>query len=115
MLPMTTRSTTKQNSPADQSVEPDSAPVGVRKEDKGTNDRSGVFGRLLLGTDGVGLYLRATCRSDAARAVAPMSDHNTLVETERVMQSRVTSMHLDFESAHAVSSIYRAANAVRRM
>ncbi|MEO8851363.1 MAG: MarR family transcriptional regulator [Allobranchiibius sp.] len=42
-----------------------------------------------------------------------MSDHHTLVETERAMQSRVTSMHLDFESAHAVSSIYRAANAVR--
>ncbi len=42
-----------------------------------------------------------------------MTDHHTLVETERAMQSQVTSLELDFEAAHAVSSIYRAANAVR--
>lgn len=42
-----------------------------------------------------------------------MSDHHTLVETERAMRSRVTALELDFEAAHAVSSIYRAANAVR--
>lgn len=42
-----------------------------------------------------------------------MTDHHTLVETERAMQSRVTALRLDFEAAHAVSSIYRAANAVR--
>lgn len=42
-----------------------------------------------------------------------MSDHETLVETERAMRSRVTALELDFEAAHAVSSIYRAANAVR--
>ena len=42
-----------------------------------------------------------------------MSDHHTLVETERAMRSRVTALDLDFEAAHAVSSIYRAANAVR--
>ncbi len=42
-----------------------------------------------------------------------MTDHHTLVETERAMQSQVTSLELDFEAAHAVSNIYRAANAVR--
>ena len=42
-----------------------------------------------------------------------MSDHHTLVETERAMRSRVKALQLDFEAAHAVSSIYRAANAVR--
>jgi DNA-binding MarR family transcriptional regulator len=42
-----------------------------------------------------------------------MTDQHTLVETERAMQSHVASLQLDFEAAHAVSSIYRAANAVR--
>ena len=42
-----------------------------------------------------------------------MTDLHTLVETERAMQSRVAELELDFEAAHAVSSIYRAANAVR--
>ena len=42
-----------------------------------------------------------------------MTDKDTLVETERAMRSRVIELHLDFEAAHAVSSIYRAANAVR--
>ena len=42
-----------------------------------------------------------------------MTDLHTLVETERAMQNRVAELGLDFEAAHAVSSIYRAANAVR--
>jgi DNA-binding MarR family transcriptional regulator len=42
-----------------------------------------------------------------------MTDHHTLVETEKAMRSHVTALDLDFEAAHAVSSIYRAANAVR--
>ncbi len=42
-----------------------------------------------------------------------MTDLRTLVETERAMQDRVIELGLDFEAAHAVSSIYRAANAVR--
>jgi MarR family transcriptional regulator, organic hydroperoxide resistance regulator len=42
-----------------------------------------------------------------------MTDHPTLVDTERAMRSHVESLALDFEAAHAVSSIYRAANAVR--
>jgi len=42
-----------------------------------------------------------------------MTDEHTLVETERAMQSHVAQLELDFEAAHAVSSIYRAANAVR--
>jgi DNA-binding MarR family transcriptional regulator len=42
-----------------------------------------------------------------------MTDQHTLVETERAMQSHVAALALDFEAAHAVSSIYRAANAVR--
>jgi len=43
-----------------------------------------------------------------------MTDHHPrLVETERAMREHVESLGLDFEAAHAVSSIYRAANAVR--
>lgn len=42
-----------------------------------------------------------------------MTDLHTLVETERAMSNRVAGLELDFEAAHAVSSIYRAANAVR--
>lgn len=42
-----------------------------------------------------------------------MTDQQTLIETERAMQNRVEALDLDFEAAHAVSSIYRAANAVR--
>jgi DNA-binding MarR family transcriptional regulator len=42
-----------------------------------------------------------------------MTDQLTLVETERAMRSHVAALELDFEAAHAVSSIYRAANAVR--
>ena len=42
-----------------------------------------------------------------------MTDLRTLVETERAMQNRVAELELDFEATHAVSSIYRAANAVR--
>jgi MarR family transcriptional regulator, organic hydroperoxide resistance regulator len=42
-----------------------------------------------------------------------MTDQYPLVETERVMKSHVASLDLDFEAAHAVSSIYRAANAIR--
>ncbi|MBU2667333.1 MarR family transcriptional regulator [Actinoplanes bogorensis] len=42
-----------------------------------------------------------------------MMDHPTLVETERAMREHVESLGLDFEAALAVSSVYRAANAVR--
>ncbi len=42
-----------------------------------------------------------------------MTDPNTLVETERAMRDHVAALDLDFEAAHAVSSIYRAANAIR--
>jgi DNA-binding MarR family transcriptional regulator len=43
-----------------------------------------------------------------------MTDHHpTLVETEKAMREHVESLGLDFAAAHAVSSIYRAANAVR--
>jgi len=42
-----------------------------------------------------------------------MTDHHTLVETERAMRSQVAALELDFEAAHAISSIYRAANAIR--
>jgi DNA-binding MarR family transcriptional regulator len=43
-----------------------------------------------------------------------MTDHHpTLVETEEAMRVHVESLGLDFAAAHAVSSIYRAANAVR--
>jgi DNA-binding MarR family transcriptional regulator len=39
--------------------------------------------------------------------------HHTLLETEVAMREHVTALDLDFEAAQAVSSIYRAANAVR--
>jgi DNA-binding MarR family transcriptional regulator len=42
-----------------------------------------------------------------------MTQHPTLADTERAMREHVESLGLDFEAAHAVSSIYRAANAVR--
>ena len=42
-----------------------------------------------------------------------MTDQHTLAETERAMRSHVAGLDLDFEAAHAVSSIYRAANAIR--
>lgn len=42
-----------------------------------------------------------------------MRDHPNLAETERAMRQHVESLGLDFEAAMAVSSIYRAANAVR--
>ncbi|TDO32682.1 MarR family winged helix-turn-helix transcriptional regulator [Paractinoplanes brasiliensis] len=42
-----------------------------------------------------------------------MKDHPNLAETERAMRQYVESLGLDFAAAMAVSSIYRAANAVR--
>ncbi|GIE94189.1 MarR family winged helix-turn-helix transcriptional regulator [Paractinoplanes rishiriensis] len=42
-----------------------------------------------------------------------MTDHPSLLETERAMRAHVESLGLDFEAGLAVSSIYRAANAVR--
>jgi DNA-binding MarR family transcriptional regulator len=42
-----------------------------------------------------------------------MTTHDSLVDTERAMRSHIAALDLDFEAAHAVSSIYRAANAVR--
>ena len=42
-----------------------------------------------------------------------MTDHPSLVQTERAMREHVESLGLDFAAAHALSSVYRAANAVR--
>lgn len=42
-----------------------------------------------------------------------MPDRHTLVETERAMSDRVSRLALDFPAAHAVSSLYRTANAAR--
>lgn len=42
-----------------------------------------------------------------------MTNLQSLLETERTMRKHVDELGLDFEAAHAVSSIYRAANAVR--
>jgi MarR family transcriptional regulator, organic hydroperoxide resistance regulator len=42
-----------------------------------------------------------------------VTDHHTLMETERAMRRHVADLDLHFEAAHAVSSIYRAANAIR--
>jgi DNA-binding MarR family transcriptional regulator len=45
--------------------------------------------------------------------MAGMSNRSTLIETERAMSAQVGALPLDFRAAHAVSSLYRAANAVR--
>jgi DNA-binding MarR family transcriptional regulator len=42
-----------------------------------------------------------------------MTDLQTLLDTERAMREHVEELPVDFEAAHAVSSIYRAANAIR--
>ena len=42
-----------------------------------------------------------------------MPDHHSLEETERATQERVGKLAVDFAAAHAVSSLYRAANAAR--
>lgn len=42
-----------------------------------------------------------------------MPDQHTLAETERAMTERVGQLAMDFPAAHAVSSLYRAANAAR--
>jgi DNA-binding MarR family transcriptional regulator len=42
-----------------------------------------------------------------------MPDRHTLKETEKAMTDHVARLALDFPAAHALSSLYRAANAVR--
>src|SRR3954463_16284739 len=42
-----------------------------------------------------------------------MPDRHTLAETERAMSKHVSELPLDFPASAAVSSLYRAANAVR--
>lgn len=42
-----------------------------------------------------------------------MPDQHTLAETERAVAARVGHLELDFPAAHAISSLYRAANAAR--
>jgi DNA-binding MarR family transcriptional regulator len=42
-----------------------------------------------------------------------MPDRHTLEETEKAMNDHVARLPLDFPAAHALSSLYRAANAVR--
>lgn len=42
-----------------------------------------------------------------------MSDRRTLAETEKAMSEHVSELPLNFAAAAAVSSLYRAANAVR--
>jgi DNA-binding MarR family transcriptional regulator len=42
-----------------------------------------------------------------------MPDKETLAETEDLVSARVAHLSLDFPAAHAVSSLYRAANAAR--
>ena len=42
-----------------------------------------------------------------------MPDRHTLQETEKAMTDHVARLVMDFPAAHALSSLYRAANAVR--
>src|SRR5215216_6471343 len=46
-------------------------------------------------------------------SIAVMPDRHTLAETEQAMSAHVSDLALDFPAAAAVSSLYRAANAVR--
>lgn len=43
-----------------------------------------------------------------------MPDRHTLAETEKAMADHVGSLPLDFKAAHALSNLFRAANAVRQ-
>lgn len=43
-----------------------------------------------------------------------MPDRHTLAETEKAMTDHVGSLSLDFKAAHALSNLFRAANAVRQ-
>ncbi|ORA29776.1 MarR family winged helix-turn-helix transcriptional regulator [Mycobacterium aquaticum] len=43
-----------------------------------------------------------------------MPDRHTLAETEKAMTDHVSSLSLDFTAAHALSNLFRAANAVRQ-
>jgi DNA-binding MarR family transcriptional regulator len=43
-----------------------------------------------------------------------MPDRHTLAETEKAMTDHVSSLSLDFAAAHALSNLFRAANAVRQ-
>jgi MarR family transcriptional regulator, organic hydroperoxide resistance regulator len=45
--------------------------------------------------------------------MAVMPDRHTLAETEKAMSAHVSELPLNFPAAAAVSSLYRAANAVR--
>lgn len=42
-----------------------------------------------------------------------MPDRHTLAETEKAMSDHVAGLPLDFRAAHALSTLFRAANAVR--
>jgi DNA-binding MarR family transcriptional regulator len=42
-----------------------------------------------------------------------MPDKETLAETEAAVSDRISQLSVDFPAAHAVSSLYRAANAAR--
>ena len=42
-----------------------------------------------------------------------MPDPRTLAETESAMNRHIEGLEIDFAAAHTVSSIYRAANAIR--
>jgi DNA-binding MarR family transcriptional regulator len=43
-----------------------------------------------------------------------MPDRHTLAETEKAMADHVGALSLDFKAAHALSNLFRAANAVRQ-
>src|SRR5215813_999325 len=48
-----------------------------------------------------------------AITMRPMPDPQTLAETESAMNRHIKGLEIDFAAAQAVSSLYRAANAVR--
>src|SRR5690242_1135362 len=51
---------------------------------------------------------------DFTGSLGLMPDRHTLAETEKAMTEHVSSLSLDFRAAHALSNLFRAANAVRQ-
>src|SRR5665809_66798 len=69
-------------------------------------------GPLLLRV--VPLGRSSSSKSDAPSSYyGPMPDRHTLLETEKAMSAHAAPLTTDPSAAHAVSSLYRAANAVR--
>ena len=81
--------------------------------DRGAGPARGAGGHRRLLPPGRRGVERGPDPCAALSRVRLMPDQHTLEETERATQERVGALALDFPAAHAVSSLYRAANAAR--